>query len=71
MRSPDSLLDDQIVEQGKAYWSSWSWAQYLAALGPQLQVIVSFNYDLVIEHLLEVLGIGFGASASKTSAANS
>ncbi len=54
-----SLLDDQIVEQGKAYWSSWSWAQYLAALGPQLQVIVSFNYDLVIEHLLEVLGIGF------------
>lgn len=36
--------------------SKWEWARVLSQVGPRLRGLVSFNYDLVAEHALHVVG---------------
>ena len=36
--------------------SQWKWAQLLKRIAPRLGIIVSFNYDIVVENLLDTLG---------------
>jgi hypothetical protein len=54
-----SLFDAAVVRHGRRAWSTWPWAKYLAEIGTRLRVAVSFNYDLVLEHTLEVAGVAF------------